>query len=100
MHALLSDFLYAFRIFFKRPGLTLLAIFALAFSLGLSTHTFSILNGMFFKPLPYKDPKNLYVVYLQNPESTPCPFPSNNSSSCGTRRFSRRWRATTGAPST
>lgn len=75
MHALLSDFLYAFRIFFKRPGLTLLAIFALAFSLGLSTHTFSILNGMFFKPLPYKDPQNLYVVYLQNPESEINPLP-------------------------
>lgn len=69
MNAFVSDFLYAFRVFFKRPGLTLLAILALALSLGMSTTAFSTLNGMFFKPLPFKDPEQLYHVYLLDPES-------------------------------
>ncbi|HKJ90007.1 MAG TPA: ABC transporter permease, partial [Oceanipulchritudo sp.] len=54
----------AFRIFFKRPGLTLLAILALAVSVGMSISTFSVLNGMFLKPLPFKDPQNLHHIYL------------------------------------
>lgn len=64
MNAFLSDFLYAFRIFFKRPGLTLLAILALAVSLGMSIGTFSVLNGMFLKPLPFKDPQHLHQIHL------------------------------------
>jgi hypothetical protein len=56
MDAFISDFMYAFRVFFKRPGLTILAIVALSVSLGMSTTAFSTLNGMFLKPLPFKDP--------------------------------------------
>ena len=66
MDAFISDFLYAFRVFFKRPGLTILAIVALAVSLGMSTTAFSTLNGMFFKPLPFKDPSSLQAVFLDN----------------------------------
>ncbi|MEX0322415.1 MAG: ABC transporter permease [Puniceicoccaceae bacterium] len=66
MDSFKSDFLYAFRIFFKRPGLTLLAILALALSLGMSTAAFSSLNGMFFKPLPFKDAEQLHQIYIQN----------------------------------
>jgi putative ABC transport system permease protein len=66
MDAFVSDFLYAFRVFFKRPGLTILAIAALSVSLGMSTTAFSTLNGMFFKPLPFKDPDALHAIYLSN----------------------------------
>jgi putative ABC transport system permease protein len=66
MDAFKSDLLYAFRVFFKRPGLTILAIVALSVSLGMSTTAFSTLNGMFFKPLPFKDPQSLHSIYLTN----------------------------------
>ena len=66
MDAFVSDLLYAFRVFFKRPGLTILAIVALSVSLGMSTTAFSTLNGMFFKPLPFKDPGSLHSIYLLN----------------------------------
>ncbi|HSH09944.1 MAG TPA: ABC transporter permease, partial [Oceanipulchritudo sp.] len=66
MDAFLTDFRYAFRVLFKRPGLTLLAILALAVSLGMSTTAFSTLNGIFFKPLPFKDPDSLQQIYLRN----------------------------------
>ena len=66
MDSFVSDFLYAFRVFFKRPGLTILAIVALSVSLGMSTTAFSTLNGMFFKPLPFKDPESLHAIYLDN----------------------------------
>ena len=66
MDAFLSDFRHAFRVFFKRPGLTLLAILALAVSLGMSTTAFSTLNGIFFKPLPFRDAEELHHIYVQN----------------------------------
>jgi len=67
MRSFISDSLYAFRILYKRPGLTLLAVLALSISLGLSTTTFSILNGIFFKSLPFEEAKELQVVGLQRP---------------------------------
>jgi putative ABC transport system permease protein len=77
MSSFVSDCLYAFRIFYKRPGLTLLSILALAISLGLSTTTFSVLNGMFLKPLPFEKPEQLYFISLHNTKSdiTMLPIP-------------------------
>jgi putative ABC transport system permease protein len=82
MDSFKSDFLYAFRVFFKRPGLTLLAILALAVSLGMSTAAFSSLNGMFLKPLPFKDPERLHQIFLQNRKVTikEMPIPHENIS--------------------
>lgn len=68
VNAFVSDFLYAFRVLFKRPGLTLLAILALSVSLGMTTTAFSTLNGLFFKPLPFKDPDQLHNIYLKGIE--------------------------------
>lgn len=66
MNAFVSDFLYAFRILFKRPGLTLLAIVALSVSMGMTTTTFSVLNGLLFKPLPFEKPEQLHHVFLKS----------------------------------
>lgn len=69
MSSFVSDFLYAFRIFFKRPGLTILAILALSLSLGMTTAAFSMLNGFFFKPLPFDNPEELHLIFLGNEKS-------------------------------
>jgi putative ABC transport system permease protein len=68
MNTFVTDFCYAFRIFFKRPGLTLLAILALAISMGMSITTFSILNGFFLRPLPFDNPEELHHIYLDDRE--------------------------------
>jgi len=77
MRSFVSDFLYAFRVFYKRPGLTLLAVLALSISLGLSTTTFSILNGILLKPLPFEEPGELHNISLSRTgaEATPMPIP-------------------------
>lgn len=68
MELFCRDILYAFRILFKSPGLTLLAILALSISLGLATTTFSILNGMFLKDLPFDHADRLRSIRLNYPE--------------------------------
>ncbi|MFP4281808.1 MAG: ADOP family duplicated permease [Opitutales bacterium] len=62
MSAFWQDLLYAFRVLFKRPGPTFLAIVALALSIGLTTTTFSVFNGFVFKGFPHPDGHRLFQV--------------------------------------
>jgi putative ABC transport system permease protein len=68
MRLLWQDFLYAFRVLFKRPGPTFLAIIALSLSIGLTTTTVSVLNAVLFKGFPHPDGPRLHLLSLTHPE--------------------------------
>jgi predicted permease len=63
-----QDVRYAIRALARRPMYAAITILVLAIAIGANTTVFSVLNGLFLRPLPYPDGDRLVAVYDSYPK--------------------------------
>jgi putative ABC transport system permease protein len=67
MHLIAQDLRYGARLLWKAPGFSLLAMVALALGMGATTAIFSVVYAVLLKPLPFRAPERLLVIWEKNP---------------------------------
>ena len=63
MKGILKDFKYGIRSFLRKPGFTLLALFALAIGIGVNTAIFTVVHSVLIQPLPYLNPDRILILW-------------------------------------
>ena len=63
LERIIQDVRYALRMMRKSPGFAAIAVFTLAMGIGANTAIFSVVDHLFFRPFPFRDPDRLAAVH-------------------------------------
>ena len=69
MDSLIKDIRFGLRSLAKRPAFTAIAVITLALGIGANSAIFTVVNAVLLRPLPFKDPDRLMVVWERRENS-------------------------------
>ena len=61
------DLRHALRLFWRRPGFSSVVVLTLAIGIGANTAIFSVIQAVLLRPLPYRDPGRLAMLWSEDP---------------------------------
>jgi predicted permease len=67
LEALMHDLRYGVRTLRRTPGFTIVAVVAIALGIGANVALFTVVRGVLLKPLPFRDPDRLVLMYEAEP---------------------------------
>ena len=78
METLIRDLRFALRTMARKPAFTSMALIIIALGIGANTAIFSLVRAVILRPLPFKEPDRLVMVwedasFLNFPKNTPAP---------------------------
>jgi predicted permease len=63
LDCLLRDVRISIRTLFRSPGFSILAVLVMALCIGATTSLFTVLRSVLLRPLPFRDPDRLVMIY-------------------------------------
>lgn len=78
MHTYWQDLRYGARMLLRNPAVSAVAVVTLALGIGANTATFSIVNAVMLRPLPYQNPDRLVSLWTNVPEHGRWPITPGN----------------------
>ena len=70
LEILMRDIRYAIRTFLRAPGFSAAAILTMALGIGATTAVFAVVDAVLLRPLPYRDPSRVMLLWATQPDGT------------------------------
>jgi putative ABC transport system permease protein len=93
METLWQDLRYGSRMLVKNPGFTAIAVLTLALGIGANSSIFSLINAVLLRPLPFKDPERLVMVWERRASSNDANLPISAHEFVGWREQARSFES-------